>query len=152
MSDGKAAQRQHRVGRWLTSRQLTVRRAAVVISLFTLTLTSVSAVLIFVFDREDYPNLGVAAWWAIQTVTTVGYGDFVPHNTEGRFIGGVVMLLGVSLVAVVTASIAAAFVQSAKLRVLKDPEEHPLAGKLEEIVERLDRIEAAVGRPEPPSS
>ena len=49
--------RLNRVGRWLTSSQLTVRRAAVVISLFTLTLTSVSAVLIFVFDREDYPNL-----------------------------------------------------------------------------------------------
>ena len=85
-------------------------------------------------------------------MTTVGYGDFVPHNTEGRFIGGVVMLLGVSLVAVVTASIAAAFVQSAKQRVVEDSDEHPLAGKLEEIVERLDRIEAAVGRPEPPSS
>ena len=106
--------------------------------------------LIFVFDREDFPNLGVSLWWAIQTVTTVGYGDFVPHNTEGRIIGGLVMLLGVSLVAVVTASIAAAFVNAAKQRVLEDPEEHPLASKLDEIVERLDRIEAAVGRPEPP--
>src|SRR4029079_17590688 len=94
---------------WVVQRlslsQPNVRRAAFVISLFTLILTSVAAVLIFVFDREDYPKLGVSFWWAIQTVTTVGYGDFVPHNTEGRFIGGVVMLLGVSLVAVITASI-----------------------------------------------
>jgi voltage-gated potassium channel len=148
MSDGQPTGQMHWVGRWLTSRQLTVRRAAVVISLFTLTLTSVSAILIFSFDREEYPNLGVSLWWAIQTVTTVGYGDFVPHNTEGRFIGGVVMLLGVSLVAVVTASIAAAFVNAAKRRVVQDPNEHPLAGKLDEIVERLDRIEAAVRRPD----
>ena len=130
----------------LTSGSLTVRRAAWIIALFSATLTSVAAVLVFVLDRQDYPNLGVARWWAVQTVTTVGYGDYVPHNTEGRIIGGLVMLLGVSLVAVVTASIAAAFVQSAKQRVIEGSEEHQLADKLDEIVERLDRIEAAVGR------
>ena len=136
----------------LTSGSLTVRRAAWIIALFSATLTSVAAVLVFVLDRQDYPNLGVALWWAVQTVTTVGYGDYVPHNTEGRIIGGLVMLLGVSLVAVVTASIAAAFVQSAQQRVNQGPDEHPLAGKLEEISERLDRIEAAVGRPQQPGS
>jgi voltage-gated potassium channel len=134
----------------LTSGSLTVRRSAWIISLFSATLTSVAAVLVFVLDRHDYPNLGVALWWAVQTVTTVGYGDYVPQNTEGRIIGGLVMLLGVSLVAVVTASIAAAFVNAAKERVLEDAEEHPLASKLEEIVERLDRIEAAVGRSQRP--
>jgi len=127
---------------------LTVRRAAVVISLFTLTLTVVTAVLIFILDRDEFPNLGIALWWAVQTVTTVGYGDYVPHNTEGRVLGAIVMLVGVSLVAVVTASIAAAFVQSAKQRVLQDPGEHPLAGKLDEISRRLDRIEAALDPPQ----
>jgi voltage-gated potassium channel len=116
-----------------------------VISLFTATLTLVTAVLIFLLDRRDFPNLGVSLWWSVQTVTTVGYGDFVPHNAEGRLLGGIVMLLGVSLVAVVTASIAAAFVQSAKVRAIAEPE-HPLASKLDEITERLDRIEAAVSR------
>ena len=134
----------------LTSGSLTVRRAAWIIALFSATLTSVAAVLVFVLDRQDYPNLGVALWWAVQTVTTVGYGDYVPHNTEGRIIGGLVMLLGVSLVAVVTASIAAAFVQSAKQRVIESSEEHQLADKLDEIAERLDRIEAAVGRSQRP--
>jgi voltage-gated potassium channel len=150
VSDRPAIDQLNWVGRRLTSRELTVRRAAVVISLFTLVLTSVAAVLIFLFDRDEFPNLGVSLWWAVQTVTTVGYGDYVPHNTDGRIIGGVVMLLGVSLVAVVTASIAAAFVQAAKRRVPQDPAEHPLADKLDAIAERLDRIEAAVGRPQPP--
>jgi len=144
MSDGQPTGQLNWVGRRLISRDLTVRRAAIVISLFSATLTSVAAVLIFLFDREEFPNLGVSLWWAMQTVTTVGYGDFVPHNTEGRIIGGIVMLLGVSLVAVVTASIAAAFIQATKRKVVEDPADHPLAGKLDEISERLDRIEQAL--------
>jgi voltage-gated potassium channel len=128
----------------IISGNLTVRRAAFVIALFSTTLTVLGAILMFLLDRADYPNLGVALWWAVQTVTTVGYGDFVPHNAEGRVIGGLVMLLGVSLVAVVTASIAAAFIQSAKQRVVEDPAEHPLAAKLDEISARLDRIEQAL--------
>jgi len=123
------------------SGRLTVRRAAIVISLFSLGLTTLAALLVFILDREDFPNLGVSLWWAVQTVTTVGYGDFVPHNAEGRILGGIVMLLGVSLVAVVTAVIAAAFIQAAKERVIEDPNEHPLADRLDEIVARLDRIE-----------
>ncbi|HEY7256343.1 MAG TPA: potassium channel family protein [Solirubrobacterales bacterium] len=144
MSDGQPTAQLHWVGRRLASRHLTVRRAAVVISLFTLSLTLISAVLIFLFDRHDFPNFGVSLWWAVQTITTVGYGDFVPHNTEGRVIGGIVMLLGVSLVAVVTASIAAAFVQAAKRKVVEDPADHPLAEKLDDIAARLDRIERAL--------
>jgi voltage-gated potassium channel len=148
VSDGPEIGHLSWVGERLASRQLTVRRAAIFISLFTLVLTSLAALLIFLLDRDEFPNLGVSLWWAVQTVTTVGYGDFIPHNTEGRVIGGVVMLLGVSLVAVVTASIAAAFIQAAKTRVVQDPSEHPLAGKLDEISERLDRIEDAVARPQ----
>jgi voltage-gated potassium channel len=145
MSDRQPTGELSWVGRRLTSAHLTVRRAAVVISIFTLVLTLLAAILIFLFDREEFPNLGVSLWWAAQTVTTVGYGDFVPHNTEGRVIGAMVMLLGVSLVAVVTASIAAAFVNAAKRRVSQDPAEHPLATRLDEIAERLDRIEQALG-------
>ncbi|HEX3243495.1 MAG TPA: potassium channel family protein [Solirubrobacterales bacterium] len=135
------------------SGRLTVRRAAIVISLFSLSLTTLAALLVFLLDREDFPNLGVSLWWAVQTVTTVGYGDFVPHNAEGRIFGGIVMLLGVSLVAVVTAVIAAAFIHAATERVAEDPNEHPLADRLDEIVARLDRIERGLsgGNGSPPS-
>jgi voltage-gated potassium channel len=129
----------------LASGRLTARRAAVVISLFTLALTVIAALLVFAFDRDEFPNLGVSLWWAIQTVTTVGYGDFVPHSAGGRIVGALVMLIGISFVAVVTAAIAAAFVQSAKQRVGQDP----LASRLDEIVTRLERLEAALERSNP---
>jgi voltage-gated potassium channel len=137
------------IGKQLTGGGLTARRAAALISFFTLSLTLLAALLAFLLDRDDFPNIGVALWWAVQTVTTVGYGDFVPTNTEGRLIGALVMLVGVSFVAVVTASIAAAFVQAARSRVGSEADEHPLADRLDEIATRLDRLEAAVERSRP---
>jgi len=121
----------------------------VIISLFTLALTLLGATMAFLFDRDDFPNLGVSIWWALQTVTTVGYGDFVPHNTEGRIIGSLVMLGGISFLAVVTASIAAALVEAARRRTKLVAEEHPLTPRLEEIASRLERLEEAVNRSSP---
>jgi voltage-gated potassium channel len=129
---------------------LTARRAATIISLFTFALTLVAATMAFLLDRDDFPNLGVSMWWALQTVTTVGYGDFVPHSTEGRVIGSLVMLGGISFLAVVTASIAAALVEAARQRAKPAEDEHPLAPKLEEIAARLERLEQALDR-SPPS-
>lgn len=133
----------------LLSAPLTARRAAAIISLFTLALTLTAATAAFVVDRDDFPNIGISSWWALQTVTTVGYGDFVPANTEGRLIGAIVMLGGISFSAVVTASIAAALVESARRRAGTKPDAHPLAPQLEEIAARLERLEAAVGAARP---
>jgi len=83
-------------------------------------------------------------------VTTVGYGDFVPANTEGRIIGSLVMLGGISFIAVVTASIAAALVEAARQRAGREPEQHRLAQQLAEISARLERLEGAVGTGPPP--
>ena len=46
----------------------------------------VFGVLMWVFDREDFPSLGLALWWATSTVTTVGYGDAVPVQPVGRVV------------------------------------------------------------------
>jgi len=131
----------------LTTTPLTARRAGRIIAVVTLVLAVVGAVLLWAVDREEFPNLGLALWWSVQTVTTVGYGDFVPGNTAGRIIGGLVMLVGIGFLAVVTASIAAIFVESRRREVAADaPDEHPLAPRIEEILVRLDRLEKAVSR------
>ena len=51
-------------------------------------------------------TFGDAVWWAITTVTTVGYGDYAPVTTTGRFIAAGLMLAGIALLGVVTASLA----------------------------------------------
>ena len=50
-------------------------------------------------------------WWAVTTVTTVGYGDRYPTTAEGRFLAVLLMITGISLVGVITASVAAWFVK-----------------------------------------
>jgi len=55
--------------------------------------------LITLIDPHDFDNVGDGMWWALQTVTTVGYGDVVPTNTPGRVIGAVYMLESIAFVA-----------------------------------------------------
>jgi voltage-gated potassium channel len=52
-------------------------------------------------------------WWALQTVTTVGYGDVAPAHTGGRLVGALVMLEGTAFIAIVTAVITSTFVTRA---------------------------------------
>ncbi len=64
-------------------------------------------------DPHNFPSIGLAFWWAIQTVTTVGYGDHVPTTTTGRLVGGVEMVLGVSFIAFLTAGVTSTVIQRA---------------------------------------
>lgn len=75
-------------------------------------------------------NYGDALWWAVVTVTTVGYGDRFPVSSGGRGVAVVLMLLGIGLIGVLTATVASYFVES------KTNED------MAELRRRLDRIEA----------
>lgn len=72
-----------------------------------------AGVLISVIDKDEYPNIGVGMWWALQTVTTVGYGDVAPAHVSGRLVGAAVMLEGIAFIAIVTAVITSSFVARA---------------------------------------
>ena len=68
-----------------------------------------------VVDSSNIKNFGDGLWWAITTVTTVGYGDKYPTTTEGRFIAVALMVMGISLMGVITASVAAWFIKLGQL-------------------------------------
>jgi voltage-gated potassium channel len=55
-------------------------------------------------------TFGDALWWALATMSTVGYGDRYPTTTEGRLVAAGLMLAGVALLGVVTAALASFFV------------------------------------------
>jgi voltage-gated potassium channel Kch len=89
-----------------------VRNAAGVIVIVTFVVV-VSGVLISLLDSEEYPDVGVGMWWALQTVPTVGYGDVAPSHVAGRLLGALVMLEGTAFIAIVTAVITSSFVARA---------------------------------------
>lgn len=123
---------------------LTARKAAQIIMLATLVVTVAAGVLIWLLDHKEFPNLGTSLWWALQTVTTVGYGDVVPADTKGRIIGAVLMLQGIGLITVVAAAVTATLIEQVRKRRKLD-EDSVTAVHLQRIESRLDRIERALG-------
>jgi len=112
------------------------------------------SVLMTVTDHERYPSIGSGLWWAVQTTTTVGYGDNVPESVTGRLIAAAVMLFGIGFLTVITASITSTFVARSRLEQSVSTSGAPtteqfrqLDAQLRQLDERLERIEAALTRP-----
>lgn len=127
----------------LLRKPLTVRRAARIIATVTVSVTIVSGILIHFTDRKNFPNIGDGLWWAIQTVTTVGYGDLVPTSAAGRFVAALVMLIGIGFLTVITASITSTFIETARRRI-EGSGSDVLTAKLDQIGARLEVIEAGL--------
>jgi len=125
----------------VVGKPLTAWRAARIIASVTLSITIISGVVMHFTDEKTYPTIGDGLWWAIQTVTTVGYGDLVPTSTVGRLVAALVMVVGIGFLTVVTASITSAFIESARRR-LQGTETETLSAKLDQIGARLEVIEA----------
>jgi voltage-gated potassium channel len=130
----------------LLARPITVWRASRAIATVTVIVTVAGGVLVRLIDSSEFSSIGESLWWSLQTVTTVGYGDVVPHNDSGRFVGVVLMVAGVGFLAVVTGSIAAAFTQAA-LRREPGARGDPLASRIDELIARVERLEQAVREP-----
>jgi voltage-gated potassium channel len=138
-----------RLGKTIQQRlQRNVLRPRVAASLIV-ALWGVGVVLFGVLERlvnpETFDNVWLAMWWALQTVTTVGYGDVVPGDTAGKVIASFLMLGGLSLYAVVTGAITSAFVAEAQAR-RRASKEDPVTGRLEEITVQLEAIRTELAR------
>jgi len=120
-------------------------------------LAFVGAIVMRIVDPDNFPSLGLAVWWALQTVTTVGYGDVVPTTPVGRVIGGIEMVLGVSFIAFTTAGVTSTVIQRSSARAQaaqRANDERHAETILDAVVEtrhavteldaRLDRIESMI--------
>jgi len=67
---------------------------------------------LFYVSEPDVRDLGDGIWWALVTITTVGYGDITPVTTLGRVVASSLMLLGLGLIATITAIVSAKFIQN----------------------------------------
>jgi voltage-gated potassium channel len=134
-----------RLERWLDralARAATPRGGATVIATITTIATVGFGLLMTTLDHQNFTTVGQGLWWAVQTVTTVGYGDHVPTNTAGRLVAAAVMLLGLAFLAVITAAITSSFVARAtEERTRRGGAAPATEHDMRDINERLDRME-----------
>ena len=75
-----------------------IRNAAFLIIGATAVAVVAGALVMWLFDRAEYPTYGRAIWFTLQSVTTVGYGDVTPAHVVGRVVGGLVMLIAIGFI------------------------------------------------------
>jgi voltage-gated potassium channel Kch len=116
---------------------LTPWRAVRFIAVTAACVMLIAAFLERLAEPHEFTSFGVALWWAVVTVATVGYGDYVPHTVPGRLVASGTILFSMALIPTVTSIVVAALVA----RIQRERGMHEQA-RLDSIDERLAAIEA----------
>jgi voltage-gated potassium channel Kch len=126
-----------RLERQITMRlvSLTLRTALGLIIALAAALAAGAAVLEWWIDPE-FDSLGQALWFSVTTVTTVGYGDYVPESAAGKWVAAALMLAGVSLIPLITSVVVSIMVAQRT----REERESDLR-QLDTILERLESID-----------
>jgi voltage-gated potassium channel len=121
--------------------RLTIVRAVRLVASVAISLAVVAAVLESLVD-SGINGFNNALWWAVVTVTTVGYGDVVPETGIGRIIAAVLMLAGVSAIPITTSLVVSVFVSrmQAQSRVRDEEIRTEVVARLERIERQLDAL------------
>jgi voltage-gated potassium channel len=126
-------------------RAVVTGRALPYLAASTAVLAVVSGFIVTLIDRESFATLGDGIWWAIVTIATVGYGDIVPQGAWGRVVGSVVIIMGVTTLAFLTAMVTSYFITGQQERSSEEERERREASE-EEALELLRRLEARLER------
>jgi voltage-gated potassium channel len=113
-------------------RRLTSGDSLRVAVLLTVTGIIVAGAAQHAFSVGEYASLWDGIWWAVVTVTTVGYGDLYPTTVQGRLIGMLLMFTGIGFLSLLTAAIASRFVKQER------------SEERDEVMEALHRLETDV--------
>lgn len=116
---------------------MTPIRAMRLIAAATLFVTVVSGVAMRIVDGKEFPTVGLGLWWAAQTVTSVGYGDVVPHETAGRLLALLVMFNAIAFLTVVTGAVTATLLDARSRHSSRE-----LDGRLDRL-EQVLRLQAS---------
>lgn len=125
-------------------RGILVARGLNIILLVTGALVIACAALVTIAEEQgggSIHDFGDALWWAAATITTVGYGDVVPVTPEGRGIAVFLMITGIAFYSILTANIAAHFIESSAAKEAKVVD-GATSEKLDAVLQRLSEIEA----------
>jgi len=121
-------------------RAVASRRVFPYLAVMTIGLGVLAGFLVTLLDKKDFPTFGTGVWWAIVTLGTVGYGDVVPHTAWGRVLGSGVIVVGVTFIAFLTATVTSYFV-AAEDEESRAASHDEIVGGIAELVEVMAGIE-----------
>ncbi|MCL1078735.1 ion transporter [Parashewanella spongiae] len=116
--------------------------------LATLTILAISSVVILLVESgEQGANIHTAEqaiWWALVTISTVGYGDYYPVTTVGHIIGSIVIITGVSFFGVISGYMASIFVgpDEHKINEQQTTHQQEIRSELEQALKRMETNQA----------
>jgi voltage-gated potassium channel len=91
----------------------------------------------------EIKTLGDAVWWGFETITTVGYGDFVPVTAEGRIFAVMIMFVGISVLGVVSATFASTLVKKGNTgAAAPESPQQQILDQLAELKSMVSQLEA----------
>ena len=138
-------------------RMVATRRIFPLLLIVTVALGLLAGFVATLVDRQDFPSFGIGVWWAIVTLATVGYGDVVPTTAWGKIVGSATIIVGVTFLAFLTATVTSLFVsteqderaaEEARLRSAGEVETRALIARSDaetrELFRRLDERLAAI--------
>ena len=138
-------------------RMVATRRIFPLLLIVTVALGLLAGFVATLVDRQDFPSFGIGVWWAIVTLATVGYGDVVPTTAWGKLVGSATIIVGVTFLAFLTATVTSLFVsteqderaaEEARLRAAAEVETRALIARSDaetrELFRRLDERLAAI--------
>jgi voltage-gated potassium channel len=129
---------------------MVVQRVMIYVACSAAVVMAVCAVIVYHSERlakgSNIHSIGSALWWALTTVTTVGYGDKFPITTTGRVTAAVLMFVGIGLVGCITAAVAAAFVNAVRGKPGHEAVVADVHEKHQVVMSKLDELSSAVAR------
>jgi voltage-gated potassium channel len=148
--ESRQSSRDRRSFRWheRTKQAVANRRIFPFLLLTTAGLGTLSGFVVTLIDHKDFPTFGTGVWWAIVTLGTVGYGDVVPHTAWGRVVGSIVIIVGVTFISFLIATVTSYFVAAEEAEAAEEANAAraaraaEAAATLRRIEERLAAIEA----------
>lgn len=128
-----------RLGRVFTLKRLLSLQGVRYAGLIALMTVVIGGALFAAVEQDQDLSSWDGIWWAVSTVTTVGYGDISPATDAGRVLAIMIMMVGIGFVALLTAFVADRFIQR-EVEEVEEREDQVLS-ELRQIRERLDRLE-----------
>ena len=125
-------------------REILKRRAvggSLAAAVSAIAIATIAVALIERSSDGQISDWGTALWWALATITTVGYGDVVPETLFGRIIGSLLMIVGIGVFGILTANVAGWFVGKEQ-----DKKQEQILAELQKVQEELQALREEIGR------